>query len=245
MKTAKIVYELRKLPLLVRRCLGLIDRDEFRRRKANLRQELQPSASDLWRRENGHNFTELTPWTNPTRVVAGRGTYGTISAVFSNEGNESLRIGSFCSIAPEVQFIVASEHPYRTLSTYPFDVKYGGRSKHAMSKGDIVVGDDVWIGMRAIICSGVRIGQGAVVAAGAVVTKDVEPYAIVGGNPAKLIKYRFSEKVRERLMCVDFSKLDAADVLRRTETLRTEVTDDNVERLIGDLWGASKGADRK
>lgn len=241
MKTAKIVYELRKLPLLVLRCLGLIDRDEFRRRKASLRQKPQPSVFDLWRQDNAHNFTALAPCTNPARVVVGRGTYGAISAIFSNDGNERLRIGNYCSIAPAVQFIVASEHPYRTISTYPFDVKYGGKRKHATSKGDIVVGDDVWIGMRATICSGVRIGQGAVVAAGAVVTKDVAPYAIVGGNPAKLIKYRFGEKICERLLRVDFSRLDTDGVLRWAEALRTEVTDDNIERLIGEIWGDSKG----
>lgn len=59
------------------------------------------------------------------------------------------------------------------------------------------MGDDVWIGENAIVCSGVTIGQGAIVAAGAIVTKDIEPYAIVGGNPAKVIKYRFNENIRK------------------------------------------------
>ena len=72
-----------------------------------------------------------------------------------------------------------------------------------MAKGDIVVGDDVWIGENAIVCSGVTIGQGAIVAAGAIVTKDIEPYAIVGGNPAKVIKYRFNENIRKKLIQIN------------------------------------------
>lgn len=74
----------------------------------------------------------------------------------------------------------------------------------------------MWIGADAIICSGVTIGQGAIVAAGAIITKDVEPYAIVGGNPAKVIKYRFSESIRRKLV-----QINIEDVLRRREKLKT------------------------
>ena len=70
----------------------------------------------------------------------------------------------------------------------------------------------MWIGADAIICSGVTIGQGAIVAAGAIITKDVEPYAIVGGNPAKVIKYRFSESIRRKLV-----QINIEDVERRTQ----------------------------
>ena len=77
----------------------------------------------------------------------------------------------------------------------------------SFGRGDITVDDDVWIGFYATIMSGVHIGQGAVVAAGAVVTKDVPPYAIVGGVPAKIIKYRFSPEVIEQLLKMDYSKL--------------------------------------
>ena len=82
-----------------------------------------------------------------------------------------------------------------------------------IQKGDIIVGDDVWIGLKATICSGVKIGQGAIVAAGSVVVKDVAPYSIVGGNPAKFIKWRFEdEAVRERLMRLDWSKFNKGAV---------------------------------
>ena len=95
-----------------------------------------------------------------------------------------------------------------TFSTYPFKVMVLGEKREAWSKGPIIVEDDVWIGTRAIILSGVRIGKGAVIAAGTVVTKDIPPYAIVGGNPAKIIKFRFEQDVINELMKVDFAKID-------------------------------------
>jgi serine acetyltransferase len=89
----------------------------------------------------------------------------------------------------------------------------------AVSKGDIVVGDDVWIGYGATILSGVHIGQGAVVAAGALVAKDVPPYAIVGGVPAKVIKYRFEPALIERLLEIDYSQLDDATIREHADDL--------------------------
>lgn len=118
-----------------------------------------------------------------------------------------LKIGSYCSIAEGVRFLLAGEHQLHSISTYPFKVKVFGEAYEAGSKGDIIVRDDVWIGQSAVICSGVTIGQGAVVAAGAVVTKDVAPYAIVGGNPAKLIRYRFSEELCRQLLRIDVAAL--------------------------------------
>ena len=99
---------------------------------------------------------------------------------------------------------MSGEHSITGIMTYPLidDVKINSRSK-----GDIIVADDVWIGYGATIMSGVHIGQGAVVAADAVVTKDVPPYAIVGGVPAKVIKYRFEPEMIEELLKVDYSKL--------------------------------------
>ena len=113
----------------------------------------------------------------------------------------AMLIGSYCSIADDVLFMANNDHDYAAVTTYPLYLvdesmpcKYReGESKHK-GKRQIIIGNDVWIGTRAIICAGVRIGNGAIVAAGAVVTKDVPPYAIVGGNPAKIIKYRFDEE---------------------------------------------------
>lgn len=160
-----------------------------------------------WRKKNPHNTTVLKEPFNIDAVEVGNHTYGALRVLLDDE-HSRLKIGNFCSIAPDVIFIPGSEHTVDTISTFPFKVKCLQSQAHeAFSKGDIIVEDDVWIGCRATILSGVHIGQGAVVAAGAVVTKDVPPYAIVGGVPAKVIKYRFDNKMIDKLLKVDFSKL--------------------------------------
>jgi tetrahydrodipicolinate N-succinyltransferase len=133
-------------------------------------------------------------------------------------------------------FFLDAGHPISNISTFPFHVDVLKDKKYeASSKGDIVVDDDVWIGYRAMILSGVHIGQGAVVAAGAVVTKDVPPYAIVGGVPAKVIKYRFSPEVIEKLMKLDYSKLTYDMVRERIDELYTSLegkSPEEVEKLL-------------
>lgn len=156
---------------------------------------------------NKNNFTFPGKRFNSKVVTVGNYTYGTIN-VHSSRDDYYLRIGSFCSISDETIFILSSEHNYNNPSTYPFKTVLFGDGCDAFSKGDIVVKDDVWIGYRSVILSGITIGQGAIIAAGSVVTKDVPPYAIVGGNPAKVIKYRFSEKEIAELLSINFSKLD-------------------------------------
>jgi len=94
-----------------------------------------------------------------------------------------------------------------------------GEEKEAWSKGLIIVEDDVWIGTRVIILSGIRIGQGAIIGAGSVVTKDVPPYAIVGGDPARVIKYRFDEETVKQLIKIDFSRISKEFVLNNIDLL--------------------------
>nr|WP_030689895.1 CatB-related O-acetyltransferase [Streptomyces globisporus] len=122
-------------------------------------------------------------------------------------GPERLVIGGYCAIASGTTFLMAgAEHPATGVSTYPFTM-FGGRWTEqtldivtAMpSRGDTVVGNDVWFGYRATVMPGVRIGDGAIIAAGAVVTADVPPYTIVGGNPARPIRQRFTDADVERL----------------------------------------------
>lgn len=163
-----------------------------------------------WRKINRHNFTEAGDRAfDFKRVKIGKGTYGIINLYqFSNESMGNLTIGNFCSIAPDVSFLIDGEHAYNTLSTYPFAQRYLNKNEGFQSKGNIIVDDDVWIGYRTTILSGVHIGQGAVIAAGSVVVKDVPPYAIVGGVPAKVIKYRAGKEVIEQLLRVDYSRLD-------------------------------------
>jgi len=160
-----------------------------------------------YRLRNSHNMTQISGEPDLDKIQIGKKTYGVISVIDHSDIDVKLIIGSYCSIAPEVKFLLAGEHNINTISTYPFKVRNFGYSYEAGSKGNIVVKDDVWIGTRATICSGVTIGQGAIIAAGAVVTKDVEAYSIVGGNPAKHIKYRFDSKIREKLLNIDIVKL--------------------------------------
>jgi len=173
------------------------------------------------------------------KLQVGRYSYGIINAQINDNRSERLIIGDFCSIGQNVNFLVSSEHAYSGLSTYPLKVRICGHGAEALSKGDIVVKDDVWIGFGAIICSGVTIGQGAIVGAGSVVTKDVPPYAIVGGNPARIIKFRFSEPIRKKLQAFSFSKLTEEKVLKLHGALYREITEDNVDGLLRELGGES------
>lgn len=128
----------------------------------------------------------------------GAHSYGAPKVRFANSGAK-LRIGKFCSIADEVEVYLGGNHRTDWISTYPFPnyAKNWPKAKDikdcAVTNGDVIIGNDVWIASGAIIQSGVKIGNGAVIAGRAVVTKDVPDYAIIGGNPAKLIKMRFSE----------------------------------------------------
>jgi acetyltransferase-like isoleucine patch superfamily enzyme len=108
-----------------------------------------------------------------------------------------MRIGSFCSIADEVTFVMGGEHDTERVTTYPLNVLLGDFSLPWVvhEKGPIVIGNDVWIGYGATILSGVTIGDGAVIGARSVVTRDVPPYCIAAGNPARVLRPRFSPEV--------------------------------------------------
>ena len=188
-----------------------------------------------WRKKNKHNSTFLccSTRTDINRIMVGNATYGGINAlIFSKEGN--LIIGNFCSIAGNVTFLVGTEHNMQRISTYPFKVKLLGTEEfEAESKGNIIVDDDVWIGHGATILSGVHIGQGAVIAAGAVVSKNVPPYAIVGGVPAKIIKYRFSDEIIKELLKVDYSKVDKQLIENNLDKMYQDVRDrERIEWLM-------------
>ncbi|MCI6697138.1 MAG: acetyltransferase [Solobacterium sp.] len=177
----------------------------------------------LKERTGNHNvFLEREAF--PDLIDVGKNTYGPINALMFNRDSK-LIIGNFCSIAPRVSFILSADHYTNHISTFPFKVKLLGEKQEGVSKGDIIVDDDVWIGYGATIMSGVHIGQGAVIAAGAVVTKDVPPYAIVGGVPAKVIKYRFEPEMIEELLKVDYSKLTKEDIEKHIDDLYTELKD--------------------
>ena len=129
-------------------------------------------------------------------LTIGRNSYieeAMVDNVLDRELIYNLQIGRYCAIAHDVTFVVDLNHDYKRVCQGRIkDITYN-RPEHIRRKGQIIIMNDCWIGEKATIVSGVTIGNGAVVAAGAVVTKDVPPYAIVAGNPAKIIGYRFDE----------------------------------------------------
>ncbi len=132
----------------------------------------------------------------------GRGTYGRPEVFAWGEG-QTLEIGAFCSFAGGIQIYLRAEHRVDWVTTYPFSALWkegAGIQGHPTSKGDVIIGNDVWIGAESIILSGVKIGDGAVIGTGSVVAQSVPPYAIVFGNPAKILRYRFSQDIIASLL---------------------------------------------
>jgi len=141
---------------------------------------------------------------------------------------DSLRIGKFCSIACGAKFLFASaNHTQASVSTYPFpiffeewDLDIGDVTSAWDHKGDIVIGNDVWIGYEAVVMAGVTIGDGAIIGARAVVTKDVPPYTIVGGVPARKIRRRFSDNVIARLLELKWWDWPAEQIQRNIKNIQ-------------------------
>lgn len=158
-----------------------------------------------WR--NPHNLTRLHLKALAERrgFTIGDFSYGRPKVRFPESGAK-LEIGRYCSIADGVEILLGGNHRLDFVTTYPFGAMTGvwpeaaGRDDFHASKGDVTIGHDVWLGSQCMILSGVSIGIGAVIAARAVVPKDVPPYAIVGGNPAKVIRMRFDEATVARLL---------------------------------------------
>jgi acetyltransferase-like isoleucine patch superfamily enzyme len=129
----------------------------------------------------------------PCRVIVGKGSYGHIR-VFSWERRATIRIGNFTSIA-SVTIMLGGEHHYLDVSTYPFKALYAGREEESSKpRGEVNIGNDVWFGRDVFILDNLTVGDGAVLAARSVLTRDVPPYAVVAGNPATVKKYRFADE---------------------------------------------------
>jgi virginiamycin A acetyltransferase len=136
-------------------------------------------------------------------------------------GNKNLKIGKFCSIGFGVQFISPyANHQMNSFTTYPFWHIFSEREnikpwlEDAELKGDTIIGNDVWLGRESMVMAGAKVGDGAIIAARAVVTHDVPPYGIVAGNPARLIRYRFNEEIIRKLLLVQWWNWDLEKIIR-------------------------------
>lgn len=152
--------------------------------------------------------------------------------------NDKLKIGKFCSIACGAKFIFnAANHALQSLSTYPFPIFFeewdlptdtASIAKAWDNHGDITVGNDVWIGYEAVIFSGVTIGNGAIIGTRAVVTKNVPPYTIVGGIPAKPIRKRFDEETVKKLENIRWWNWDKERIMRNLPAIQLGKADELV-----------------
>lgn len=147
---------------------------------------------------------------------------------------DKLIIGKFCAIATGVKFIMnEANHKLTSFTSYPFSIFQNGWEKVTLKmedlpfKGDTIIGNDVWIGYESLFMPGVKIGDGAIIAAKSVVTKDVPPYAIVGGSPAHIIKLRFNESVIKLLLKIKWWDWDIQKITHNLEIL----TNNNISEL--------------
>ena len=153
--------------------------------------------------------------------------------------HDRLIIGKFCSIACGAKFVFnCANHTLKSLSTYTFplffeewDLQKSDVATAWDNKGDIIIGNDVWIGYDAVIMAGVKIGDGAIIGTRAVVTKDVEPYSIVGGVPAKEIRKRFAPEVIEKIKSLQWWNLPEEKIQKSLTAIQSGDID-SLERVV-------------
>lgn len=165
----------------------------------------------------------------------GKYSYGNPNVHWENE-HAKLTVGNFCSIAANVNIYLGGNHRTDWVSTYPFGHIHQGvfnafnGEGHPSSKGGVTIGNDVWIGSDVTIMSGVTIGNGAVIANNSHVVKDVEPYTLVGGNPAKYIKHRFTRAQIDELLKIQWWYWDDAKINDYSPLLCNENIDAFIEK---------------
>ncbi|WP_430444915.1 MAG: type B chloramphenicol O-acetyltransferase [Pseudomonas piscis] len=176
---------------------------------------------------HGHSFDECARYLPP------------------DEGVDQLIVGSFCSIGSGAAFIMAGNQGHRNewISTFPFywmseEPAFAGAQNGYEGAGNTVIGNDVWIGSEAVIMPGIKVGDGAVIGTRALVTRDVEPYAIIGGNPAKTIRKRFDERTVQMLLEMKWWDWP----IDQLQAVMPLMTSGNVEALYQHWQAASQSA---
>jgi len=187
------------------------------------------------RRRREYLFDELR---KSGRASIGRHSYAKPHLVTFGFDDTAVSIGNFTSIAGGVRIILGGNHPMDRITTFPLRAQLNlpgaGEDGVPWSKGDVVIGSDVWIGYGSTILSGVTIGHGAVVAAGSLVTKSVPPYAVVAGVPARFVRSRFTEKQIARLLDLKWWEWPDEQIKARVDELSAPGTDVDafIERSI-------------
>ena len=189
----------------------------------------------LKRGRNPHNETRLhlEKLARRWNFTIGAYSYGRPKVRFPESGRR-LTIGRYCSIADRVEILLGGDHRLDWVSTYPFAAMSGlwpgaeAPEDYHASRGDVTIGHDVWLGSGCMILSGITVGHGAVVAAHAVVTRDVPPYAVVAGNPARIVRRRFDEATSAALVETAWWDFPHATVMRWIPLLQSG----RVEELI-------------
>jgi acetyltransferase-like isoleucine patch superfamily enzyme len=174
----------------------------------------------------------------PPGVTIGRHTFGYGDETFHiYMDGARIEVGAFCSIHREARVLAGSEHVMTRASTFPFNAQIfdpaTGNIDEAIDKGTTTIGNDVWIGIGAIVLSGVMVGDGAVIGAGALIGKSVPPYAIVAGNPAQILRYRFDVETQRRLLALGWWNWDDEQLraARRWFTAEVAVFLEEMERI--------------
>jgi acetyltransferase-like isoleucine patch superfamily enzyme len=175
----------------------------------------------------------------------GKYTYGIDNVniyYMSNCGRAKLIGGNFCSLAPNINIWLGGNHNSKWVTTYPFGaVNYDTFNSfntlehgHPFTKGDVIIGNDVWISQNVTIMSGVTIGDGAIIANNSHIIKNVEPYSIVGGNPGKIIKYRFTQEQIKKLLEIKWWFWDDEKINMFLPLLCSENIDDFIKLVYNE-----------
>lgn len=191
---------------------------------------------EIFRLSNANNFATIHTNLRDDRIDRcihiGDYSYGDLNVLsFSETDKCGLYIGRFCSIAQGNTFLLDGGHDYLRPTTYPFKYFFLNQQE-ATSKGPIILEDDVWLGENVTVLSGVTLCRGTVVAAGSIVTSSSKPYSIIGGVPAKFIKYRFAMPIVEKLSSIDYSCLTPEKIIDNINLLYEEVTEENVDKIV-------------